>query len=227
MEIELKMVDKIDSRAAGPIKKRSKKSALATDSEGPTDEALVELAQRGDRDAFRVLVERYQDRVCAIAYGVIRNREDARDIAQEAFVKAYLGLKNFSGNSSFYTWLYRITVNMAIDFRRKKGRRGGEHLELKPELITDSSASEAMDSFTGSAPQSAERIIERKQLRGKIGKAMESLSEPHRAVVTLREIDGMSYDEIAQVIGVTKGTVMSRLHYARKALQELLGDTTE
>lgn len=184
------------------------------------DEAdVIARSLRGDRTAYRLLVEKYQDRIFALCYSLLRSREDAEDITQETFVKAYLSLKNFEGASSFYTWVYRIAYNMVIDFKRKVKRKGGDAVQLDEAVQSGAGAegiiSEAVD---------PERELERKQISQRIGQALGELSDPHRAVITLREVDGMSYDEIAEITGVSKGTVMSRLHYARKRLQELLSD---
>ena len=181
------------------------------------DKDLVASAQAGSKEAFRVLVERYQNRAFSIALDIVRSKEDAEDVIQESFVKAYLSLKDFRGNSSFYTWFYRIVYNMAIDFRRRVGRRGGQHAEFD-ESLTVSSEMPSADMVT---PQ--ESVLRKEEFRA-VGAALNEISEEHRAVIMLREVDGLSYDEIADVVGVTKGTVMSRLHYARKKLQKVLSE---
>ena len=193
------------------------------DKGGPTEAQLVALASQGDKDAYRVLVERYQPRVFAIAYEIVKNREDAEDIAQESFVKAYLSLHSFKGDSSFFTWLYRIVHNMALDVRRRLMRRGGGTLEY--DEIKASRQELQSGSFgggtTGVGEGPAEAVLNREKA-SRIQKALGEISEEHRSVVVLREIDGLSYDEIAKATGVSKGTVMSRLFYARKKLQEAL-----
>ena len=208
------------------------------------DNELVRMTLKGDKEAYRVLVEKYQGRLFTTALDIVKTREDAEDVVQETFVKAFLSLGQFKGQSSFYTWLYRICFNMAIDIRRKAGRRGGTHLEFKEHLGVNRSAVEdgARDgggTGTGHHPQRVEGphdALARKELGRKIQEVLATLSEEHRAVITLREIDGLDYEEIAQAIGVPKGTVMSRLFYARKALQKALeefapdastGDTEE
>ncbi|MCB0339713.1 MAG: sigma-70 family RNA polymerase sigma factor, partial [Bdellovibrionales bacterium] len=143
------------------------------------------------------------------------------DVAQEAFVKAYLSLKNFRQDSSFYTWLYRIAYNMAIDFKRKVARRGGSAVEWDPEMLTEQVSQTPLLQESERPDES----FERGELRSALKFALEELTEPHRVVIVLREVDGMSYDEIADVVGVSKGTVMSRLHYARKRLQEILSES--
>ena len=187
------------------------------------DDVLVTRARGGDKEAYRLLVEKYQGRVFAIAFEIVKNRQDAEDIAQESFVKAYLSLGSFKGESSFFTWLYRIVHNMALDVRRKLIRRGGETLEyddIKASRGTDAAAAVGVSSGTV-IPGPQEVMMEREKA-AVIQKALKEISDEHRSVVVLREVDGLSYDEIAKAIGVSKGTVMSRLFYARKKLQEAL-----
>jgi len=194
------------------------------------DNDLVQMTLKGDKEAYRALVERYQGRLFSTALDIVKTREDAEDVVQETFVKAFLSLGQFKGQSSFYTWLYRICFNMAIDIRRKAGRRGGTHLEFKEHLgvnrsAVEDGARESGGGGTGHHPQRVEGphdALARKELGRKIQEVLGELSEEHRAVIMLREIDGLDYDEIAQAIGVPKGTVMSRLFYARKALQKAL-----
>ena len=193
------------------------------DKESPTEAQLVAQASKGDKDAYRVLVERYQPRVFAIAYEIVKNREDAEDIAQESFVKAYLSLHSFKGDSSFFTWLYRIVHNMALDVRRRLIRRGGGTLEY--DEVKASKQELQSGSFGSASPTASEGPAEamlNREKASRIQKALGEISEEHRSVVVLREIDGLSYEEIAKATGVSKGTVMSRLFYARKKLQEAL-----
>ncbi|MBX7145635.1 MAG: sigma-70 family RNA polymerase sigma factor [Oligoflexia bacterium] len=176
----------------------------------------IESALRGDKNAYRALVERYQQRVFCVALEITRSREDAEDVAQETFVKAYLSLKDFKGESSFYTWLYRIAFNMAVDVKRKIGRRGGQAVEFDERQVGTT-----VETMGSSAPTPDVALQNREELK-QLASALRDLSEEHRIVMTLREIDGLSYDEIADVLGISKGTVMSRLHYARKRLQSAL-----
>ncbi|HEY8370962.1 MAG TPA: sigma-70 family RNA polymerase sigma factor [Thermodesulfobacteriota bacterium] len=172
----------------------------------PADHDLVTRARNGDREAFRVLVERYEGRAYAIAFGLVGDREDAREIVQEAFLKAYRTLGGFRGDSSFYTWLYRIVVNLAIDARRK------EHpspLEAPDRLEDRDSPSPSDDAY-------------RSELRAAILAAIDDLPPEQRAAIVLRELEGLSYAEIAEVEQVPIGTVMSRLFYARRKLQNAL-----
>lgn len=175
---------------------------------------LIRRAVKGDAAAFSVLVERYQRRVVGVAMAVVHNQEDALELAQETFVRAYENLSKFESRSSFSTWLYRIAANLAIDFRRREGRhtvlRGeeGEHeLERLP--------NEQGDSFNAAARGELQR-----RLRG----ALKELTPEHRAVILLREVEGLSYDEISEVLQCPRGTVMSRLHYARNRLRGILKD---
>jgi len=185
--------------------------------EAVVDRRLVERAAAGDREAYRRLVEKYQQRAFAIAYEVVRSREDAEDIVQESFVKAYLSLAEFRNQAAFYTWLYRIVYNMAIDWKRRVQRRGGDPVEYNE--FAGHGEVEESGRFDG-----PHALLERKERSRRIGGVLAELSDEHRVAITLREIEGLSYDEIARVTGVSKGTVMSRLHYARKKLQRALQD---
>ena len=198
----------------------------------PPDQELVKLTLKGDRDAYRSLVERYQSKLLGMAIDILKSREDAEDVVQESFVKAFFSLKNFKGESSFYTWLYRITFNMAIDVKRRGQRRGGNHVEFKESWDVKSRGSGNGGDTSGPTVsnsfghfQNVEGpfdALSRKELGGKLQAVMDELSEEHRRVITLREVDGLDYQEIADAIGVPRGTVMSRLFYARKALQKAL-----
>ncbi|MEQ1507558.1 MAG: sigma-70 family RNA polymerase sigma factor [Myxococcota bacterium] len=183
------------------------------------DAELLRAVLAGDGTAYRGLVERYQGRVYAMVYGMVRNREDARDITQEAFVKAYRSLETFRLESSFYTWLYRIAMNLAIDFVRKRRRRESSGFDESVATREDDGSIAEVHHEDGPSRQ-----LERKQLFGRIMDAMEKLPEDQRQVILLRELEGLPYKEIADVMGIPEGTVMSRLFYARKKLQKLLSD---
>lgn len=180
------------------------------------DADLVSRATAKDKEAYRQLVERYQSRAISIAYGILKNREDAEDVVQESFVKAYLSLPNFKGDSSFYTWLYRIVYNMSIDVKRKSARTSRYESDIEERELEHS-----MEGAAQSQDGPDEELIRKEKLRC-IDKAMREISEEHRTVIMLREVDGLDYQEIADVTGVSKGTIMSRLHYARKKLQQVL-----
>ena len=187
-----------------------------------SDVNLVKRVRNGDKDAFRELVEKYQRKAFSIAFGMVNNRDDAMDLVQEAFLKAYRNLQRFQGSSSFYTWLYRIVVNVCIDHIRKTGKRvivdyddqiGREGGVEGEERIRPSTL--------GFDPS---KVYGRQELLEQIGRALDSLSPIHKEAIILREIQGLSYQEMADVMNVSKGTVMSRLHHARKNLQEKLVD---
>lgn len=186
------------------------------------DQKLINLSLGGDKNAYQQLIEHYKGKIFSLAYSVLNNREDAEDVVQESFVKAYLSLNNFQGKSSFYTWLYKITFHMAIDYKRKIDRKGAG-AKNKVEL-DDSNLTHAVELNQQESPQD---LVLRRERALRIQNAINSLSPEHRAVITLREVDGFDYDKIAEVTGLNKGTVMSRLHYARKKLQEVLADDFE
>ncbi|MBL8614724.1 MAG: sigma-70 family RNA polymerase sigma factor [Deltaproteobacteria bacterium] len=181
------------------------------------DVELVAAAAQGDAAAYRGLVERYQSRIYGVCYGMMRNSEDARDCAQEAFVKAYRNLDKFRYGSSFYHWLCRIAVNVSIDLlRRQKIRRADEFDE-------GYAARESGGGFYYAHHRNdPARELERKGLNAKIYAALDTLPAEQRQVLILREMDGLAYKEIADVMGIPEGTVMSRLFYARKKMQALL-----
>ena len=182
------------------------------------DWELVQRAQRGDREAFRTLVERYQAKVAALAMGMLRSREDALDVVQEAFTKAYQSIGRFKGQAGFYTWVYRIALNLCIDRQRRESRMPEVSLDapgradeggLVPErAVTD-----------GDQPFERARAA---QLGRRLREAISELTPEHRAVILLREVEGLSYEEIGHALDCPKGTVMSRLHYARRQLQTRL-----
>ncbi|HET7785488.1 MAG TPA: sigma-70 family RNA polymerase sigma factor [Myxococcales bacterium] len=190
-------------------------------SEGPKeagdDRALVRAAQRGDEQAFRSLVERYHRRVVQLALGMVKDADEAMDIAQETFVRVHRYLPSFKGDSSFFTWTYRIAMNLCLDAQRRKGR--AERVDLAQD--DDAEIEAAMDppSHALAGPQ---RQALNQELRGKIEEALAGLSENHRSILLLREVEGLSYEELAKVLGIRKGTVMSRLFHARLKMQSKL-----
>jgi RNA polymerase sigma-70 factor (ECF subfamily) len=184
----------------------------------PSDEELIARTRRGDRAAFQGLVEKYQRRIYAVTYGLLGNREDALDAVQDAFIKAYNSLDKFKGRSGFYTWLYRIATNAAIDLGRKTSRR--DEIEFREDIEAD----EEKGSYpVGPAPENPADDLMRKELGELIEDAIGQLPPEQRTAIVLRQIEGLSYREIAKVMKCSQGTVMSRLHYGRKRLQELLG----
>jgi len=186
------------------------------------DRALIAKVRAGNTDAYRVLVEKYQKRAYLLALEIVRSPEDAEDLVQESFVKAYLSLRDFKQDSAFYTWLYRIVHNMAIDYRRKMARRGGAHVEFDERMVQGAvprNEEKASTSVLENRIEGPQEALLRKEREARLRSALKEISEEHRIAITLREVDGLSYDEIAEVTGVAKGTVMSRLHYARKKIQ--------
>lgn len=189
----------------------------------PPDDVLVAKCQGGDFEAFDVLVTRYRGKVYAMIVNMVRNDADAWDLAQDVFVKVWKALPKFEARSSFFTWLYRITYNVTCDWVRKKKIQGEGEFD-------DAMGLERVEISAPTAPKTVPRPDEKivgNELGEKIGEALEELSEDHRAVVLMREVQGMSYEEIAESVGCTIGTVMSRLFYARKRLQGLLVDVWE
>jgi len=193
---------------------------MARDYSSETEPELIRLAQEGERGAFDVLVERYQKRVYSVAYGMVNDPEHALDVTQEAFVKAYQSIASFVGRSNFYTWLYRITFNSAIDFIRREQRDKSVSYEDGAKL---DDAPVSGDSLLRRLP-SPDSAVRRSEIRDAVMKAVDTLPEEQRAAILLREVHGLSYKEIADVLKCSKGTVMSRLHYARHKLQKLLVD---
>lgn len=183
------------------------------------DAEMVLAVREGDTTAFRGLVEKYQGRVYSMLYGMLRNREDARDITQDAFVKAFHNLDSFRLESSFYTWLYRIAMNLAIDLVRKRKRRQTSSYE--EEIATRDGDGEIAEVHHEDGPS---RTLQRKRLYKRIMDAVDTLPDDQKQAILLRELEGLSYKEIADIMGIPEGTVMSRLFYARKKLQKLLAD---
>lgn len=183
------------------------------------DRELVRSAQRGDRDAFRTLFERYHRRAYALAQGVVRNPDDALDVVQDAFIKAHKYLDSFEGSSSFYTWLYRIVMNLAIDHLRKHRRQAP--VELDETRIASEDDDPLLPRILGGNPG---RALVDKQIRARIDQALDELSDNHRAVLIMREFEGLSYEDMAQAMGCSKGTIMSRLFHARRNMQKRLLD---
>ena len=180
---------------------------------------LVKLARRGDLKAYDELVKRYQERIYATIYHMTSNHEDANDLAQESFIKAFSALKSFKGGSTFYTWLYRIAVNKTINFLKQ--RKNKYHLSLND---IDFNAEHDPDLMALISDKTPTRAVALSELQKKLNEALLKLSEPHRMVVVLHDVQGLSHDEIAEVMGCNIGTVRSRLFYARQQLQGQLAD---
>jgi RNA polymerase sigma-70 factor (ECF subfamily) len=185
---------------------------------------LVKRCQAGQADAFDELVVRYRTRIFGMIYNMVHNEQDAWDLAQDSFVKAWKSMKRFRGQSSFYTWMYRIVMNVTIDWLRKKQIKGaGAEFD-------DSIQLKEIDPASKTVPKPDALPYERMQqteIRAQIDNAISQLTPEHRAVILMKEIEDMQYHEIAEALGCSIGTVMSRLFYARKKLQTLLRDVYE
>jgi RNA polymerase sigma-70 factor (ECF subfamily) len=190
----------------------------ARQAEAEQDRVLIERAKTGDQRAFREIVDRHQRRAFAIALALVRDEQDAREVVQEAFLRVYRGLDSFHGGSSFFTWLYRIVTNLAIDLIRKPARRDAE-LDESREI--DEAHIPLLARIDGADPLD---VVRRREIGGRIQQALDALPPYHRGVIVMREIEGLSYEEMAQAMNVSKGTIMSRLFHARQKLQRALAD---
>ena len=186
----------------------------------PTDDHLVEQARRGDTGAFDRLIVRYQRRVYSVCYNMTSSHEDADDLVQETFTKAYRSLHRFHGRSTFYTWLYAIASNLALNVLRKRKRRPTSSLDALDEEGFANDPAFIDHGITGDTP----RRVRMREIQEKLNEALGELSEDHRAVIVLHDIEGVPHTEIARILGVSEGTVRSRLFYARRLLQGLLSD---
>jgi len=187
---------------------------------GPEEETtLVARARQGDLAAYDELIKRYQERIYATVYHMTSNHDDANDLAQESFIKAYQALKSFKGGSSFYTWLYRIAVNKTINFLKQRKNR--QHLSLNDLDFNTEHNPDLVALISEKTPRRDAGLTE---LQQKLNEALLKLSEPHRLVVVLHDVQGLSHEEIAKVMDCNIGTVRSRLFYARQQLQAMLTD---
>jgi RNA polymerase sigma-70 factor (ECF subfamily) len=183
----------------------------------PNDKVLVERTKDGDASAFDELVRRYSPRVYGLVYNMTSNHEETNDLLQDIFLKAYRSIKGFRGDSSFYTWIHTIGINMTINFLKKRNRRRGPslddvdaHIENDPDFI---------EATSGTDPRREANLSE---LQKRLNEAMQKLSHDHRAVVTMFDIQGMPHAEISKILGISEGTVRSRLFYAHRQLQNYL-----
>jgi RNA polymerase sigma-70 factor (ECF subfamily) len=186
----------------------------------PPDSALVAQAQRGETAAFDELIRRHSPRLYALIYHMTSNREDTNDLLQDVFAKAYRSLSRFRGQSQFYTWLYSIATNMTLNFLKKRNRR--QHAMSLDDL--DSGIGRDEEFIAATTPRSPEHEADLKELQAKLNEAMQKLSHDHRAVVVMYDIQGLPHAEISRIMGVSEGTIRSRLFYAHRQLQSLLDE---
>jgi len=185
--------------------------------DAPSDEELVHRTQEGDPSAYDELVKRYMERIYALTYHMTSNHEVASDLAQEAFIKGYKYIHKFKGDSSFYTWIYRVAVNHTINHLKRN--RSGYHVSLND---VDAGIENDPDFIEATKSDPPTRKVSLNELQNALNEAIQRLSEPHRMVVTLHDVEGLSHGEIAKIMKCSEGTVRSRLFYARQQLQKLL-----
>jgi RNA polymerase sigma-70 factor (ECF subfamily) len=188
------------------------------------DLALVSKAQAGDPDAFRALVVRYQRKVYALALGIVKDGDLAWDVAQEAFVRVHAHLGSFEGKSSFSTWIFRIATHLSIDAVRRERSAQKDDVDEVREVDLSEAGEGILATSLGNDP--AENVL-RREMAEKIHVALATLPEKHRTILVLREVEGLSYEELAERLEIHKGTVMSRLFHARKKMQAALRDYAE
>jgi RNA polymerase sigma factor (sigma-70 family) len=182
--------------------------------EADADLVIVKLVQSGDVGAFDRLIVKYRERVFGVIYNLVSNREDAADLAQDTFIKAFQAINRFQGGCAFFTWLYKIAVNTTLGHLRKNRMRSFFSLE---KINQEGANAQIIEQLTDK--HGADRDTFLHELQEKLNEAMQKLSIPHRTVITLFEIDGLSHAEIAEVMDCSEGTVRSRLHYAKQFLQ--------
>lgn len=183
--------------------------------EADADLILVHRVQAGEVDCFETLITKYRERIWGVIYHMTSNREDAADLTQDTFIKAFQSINRFQGQSAFFTWLYRIAVNATLNYLQKAKLRRFFSLEK----IRDEEPVGALLDQLADPGNTSDRAACLNELQQKLNEAMQKLSIPHRTVVTLFEIDGLSHEEIAEVVNCSVGTVRSRLHYAKQQLQ--------
>jgi RNA polymerase sigma-70 factor (ECF subfamily) len=179
----------------------------------PEETEMISRCQQGDQEALKAIFDKYHKKVYRIAYGVVRQREEALDVVQEVFIKLFRSVKNFKGRSHFYTYLYRMVMNTAIDHKRKAAKQFMSSLD-------EEGGFEPSDE----AERGPERILLQKELEERVKLAMDKLPDEQKAALIFRDVEGLSYQEMAEAMGCSIGTVMSRLHYGRKRMQESLKD---
>lgn len=197
----------------------NKHVGLPDEDHAAEDLALVRRAQAGELEAFEELVRRYQERIYATIYHMTANHEDASDLAQETFIKAYTALKTFKGQSSFFTWLYRIAINKTINFLKQHRHR--IQMSLNDLDLNAEHDPEIVALISEKTPRREVNLVE---LQHRLNEALQKLSEVHRLVVILHDVQGLPHEEIAKIMDCNVGTVRSRLFYARQQLQAFLSD---
>jgi RNA polymerase sigma-70 factor, ECF subfamily len=217
-------MNKPDPRPSNPHHAEPERGSAADESGPLPDEPeLIARCQQGDASAFNEIVIRYRQRAFAMIYQMVRHEDDAWDLAQDGFLKAWKNIRQFRGQSQFFTWLYRILMNVTIDWVRRKQVQGETEFDDSVGLADIEPASATTPR---AEPEPADRLGN-KEIRSRIDAAIQRLSPEHREVIVLREIDGLDYQEIADRVGIPLGSVMSRLFYARKKLQTMLRDIYE
>lgn len=186
------------------------------------DMLIVERVQAGDVAAFDILVHRYRERLYSVVYNLTSNREDAMDLAQEAFIKAFQSINSFKGKSSFYTWLYRIAINNTLSHLKRHRNR---HFFSFDNIENEMSQSDVFDAVASKVKTEKGTLL--KELQERLNEALMKLSLKHRSVVVLFEIEGMSHEEISAILKCSVGTVRSRLHYAKQQLKVYLKDLVD
>jgi RNA polymerase sigma-70 factor (ECF subfamily) len=174
---------------------------------------MISRCQQGDQEALKEIFDKYHNKVYSIAYGVVRQREEALDVVQDVFIKLFRSIKNFKGRSNFYTYLYRMVMNTAIDHKRKTGKQFMSSLDVEGSF-------EPSDE----PEKGPEKVLLQKELEERVKLAMDKLPAEQKAALIFRDVEGLSYQEMAEAMGCSIGTVMSRLHYGRKRMQESLKD---
>ena len=174
---------------------------------------MISRCQQGDQEALKEIFDKYHKKVYSIAYGVVRQREEALDVVQDVFIKLFRSIKNFKGRSHFYTYLYRMVMNTAIDHKRKAGKQFMSSLDVEGSF-------EPSDE----PEKGPEKVLLQKELEERVRLAMDKLPAEQKAALIFRDVEGLSYQEMAEAMGCSIGTVMSRLHYGRKRMQESLKD---
>jgi RNA polymerase sigma-70 factor (ECF subfamily) len=203
----------------GSVTKTFAPAKEAPVSERDLDWAVVQKVQAGNVGAFDQLVQKYREHIFSVIYNMTSNREDASDLTQETFIKAFQAIARFQGKSSFFTWIYRIAINTTMTFLKKRSRRRYISYENINEEVSNSEIFERL-----TAKNRTEKGALVQELQEKLNDSLQKLSPKHRTVVILHEIEGLEHAEIAEITKTSVGTVRSRLHYAKQQLQSYLQD---